>query len=1096
MFGQPIYFFLRLILQLIFSRTMKKLFNRSRHFAAFLMGLLLAIPAMAQPPAGAVAAKPNIIYYAGGKCDFYDVNSNLLLSVDAAEAGWSATPAKAAWVVVTPSSGGYYEFPNYSSNAPTCSTREYLQPFWNSDTIFNELVLLSGVNSTANLMFKPKQIVKVTNYDFSKTFTANTDYTVSGKTITQKSSAVSNTYVVKGGVKGNGQSNGLMNTNPTSWTCVTYIPDRGDWGAKTIFGYKGDLLPKTMSKLKNKQALVIQAYGMSITAGLNVSGFAGDDKNFKPTKPYMHSYVDLLGEGLLAKFGGNITMINGSCGGKTVAWIDQYCKSMVNPNNPDLVILDMGMNDIWGTSNASFKASMQSCIDKIKKDCPNAEFILIGNMLPDVNSQGSPSNGDALMYGFLSQLKSLEASGIAVMDMTTMSDTVYRRKGAKHCTANSLHPNDYLARWYAQGLLEVFNDGSSPSPNSGKTYYVNTTGNNTDGLTLATAWTSLSKVNAQVFQPGDRVLFEGGKTFTGNIELDALDGNIALKPVVFSTYGLGRATINTTVTNKCGFKATNLQGVHVRNLVFKGPGNGTQKDIDGILFFTDKPSGYLSNIALTNVEVFGFGYCGMRFYSSWSATVKAGYRGVRIDSCSVHDCRENGIVSFAYDDQTTNFYHHRDFQIRNTEVYNITGYAAGSHKGSGIVLSQIDYSVIERCVAYNTGTLNSACGGPGGIWVWSADNVTIQYCESHHNSSGSSTGCDGLGFDLDGGVTNSIVQYCYSHDNDGAGYLLGNFTGARAWGSNTVRYNISINDARTNNSAVTLFTAPNTTWNGLNFYNNTVYVSGSTKNKYTTFGAFQMTDYGTNMSGVKCYNNIFQVSGSGSAAPLSLVHVPATFLPQNPVFTGNLYWSSGGTFKITYGNSYSSLSAFRATGNEKLNGNGLGVEADPLLTGTSNAAALLYPKENNSLNQFQLVSNSPAKDAGLDLFKEMGLTVGARDFWGSSIPAGTKFDIGAHEFGGVVSSVTDVPKKTYFRIQSNPITNGVLDVELDFSNQKGNKFLLMDITGKTIYLEQNCNHINDNKMSMDVSCLPSGMYWLTLTVDGCRMQTAQVVIYQ
>lgn len=107
-----------------------------------------------------------------------------------------------------------------------------------------------------------------------------------------------------------------MNTNPTSWTCVTYIPERGDWGAKTIFGYKGDLLPKTMSKLKNKQALVIQAYGMSITAGLNVSGFAGDDKNFKPTKPYMHSYVDLLGEGLLAKFGGNITMINGSCGGK------------------------------------------------------------------------------------------------------------------------------------------------------------------------------------------------------------------------------------------------------------------------------------------------------------------------------------------------------------------------------------------------------------------------------------------------------------------------------------------------------------------------------------------------------------------------------------------------------------------------------------------------------------------------------------------------------------------------------------------------------------------------------------------------------------
>lgn len=1054
--------------------------------------LLFLLKGFSQPPAGAVAAKPNIIYYAGGKCDFYDANSNLLLSVDATEAGWSATPAKAAWVVVTPSSGGYYEFPNYSSNSPTCNSREYLQPFWKADTIFNELVLLSGVNSTANLMFKPKQIIKVTNYDFSKTFVANTDYTVNGKIITQKSAAVSATYSVKGGVKGNGQSNGLMNTNPTSWTCVTYTPDRSDWGGKSIFGYRGNDLSKTISKLKNKQSLVIQAYGMSITAGLNVSGFAGDNKNFVPTKPYMHSYVDLLGEGLLAKFGGNITTINGSCGGKTVAWIDQYCKSMVNPNNPDLVILDMGMNDIWGTTNAAFKASMQSCIDKIKKDCPNAEFILIGNMLPDVNSQGSPSNGDALMYGFLSQLKSLESQGIVVFDMTTMSDTVYRRKGAKHCTANSLHPNDYLARWYAQGLLELFNDGTTSNPSTGKTYYVNTTGNNTDGLTLATAWTSLSKVNAQIFQAGDRVLFEGGKTFTGNIELDALDGNIALQPLVLSTYGSGRATISTTVTTKCGFKATNLQGVHIKNLIFKGPGNGTQKDIDGVLFFTDKPSGYLSNVSLTNVEVSGFGFCGIRFYSSWSSTVKSGYRGVRIDSCSVHDCRENGIVSFAYDDQSTNFYHHRDFQIRNTEVYNITGYAASSHKGSGIVLSQIDYSTIERCVAYNTGTLNSACGGPGGIWVWAADHITIQNCESHHNSSGSSTGCDGLGFDLDGGVTNSVVQYCYSHDNDGAGYLLGNFPAARAWGGNTVRYNVSINDARTNNSAVTLFTAPNTTWNGLDFYNNTVYTAGSNKNKYTTFGAFQMSDYGSNMSGVKCYNNIFQVSGSGASGPLNLVHIPTTFLPQNPFFAGNLYWSSGGNFNIFYGAKYGSLSAFRSTGNEKVNGVNVGLEADPTLTGLTTNPMLLYPKTNASLNQFQITTTSPAKDGGLDLSKEFGLVVGSEDFWGGSIPVNGKYDIGAHEFGAV-ASVGELAKNPWFQVQSNPIMGDVLSIEILKNTEAAATIYLFDITGKNLKIEQPVQ--GESMIKMEVSHIPSGLYWLVLKSENQRLQTSQVVIY-
>ena len=58
----------------------------------FFYFFLCLLNGFSQPPAGAVAAKPNIIYYAGGKCDFYDANSNLLLSVDATEAGWSATP--------------------------------------------------------------------------------------------------------------------------------------------------------------------------------------------------------------------------------------------------------------------------------------------------------------------------------------------------------------------------------------------------------------------------------------------------------------------------------------------------------------------------------------------------------------------------------------------------------------------------------------------------------------------------------------------------------------------------------------------------------------------------------------------------------------------------------------------------------------------------------------------------------------------------------------------------------------------------------------------------------------------------------------------
>src|SRR3954466_9958841 len=47
------------------------------------------------------------------------------------------------------------------------------------------------------------------------------------------------------------------------------------------------------------------------------------------------------------------------------------------------------------------------------------------------------------------------------------------------------------------------------------TYYVSPTGNNAAaGTSAATAWQTIDRVNSKDFMPGDRVLFQGGKTFT------------------------------------------------------------------------------------------------------------------------------------------------------------------------------------------------------------------------------------------------------------------------------------------------------------------------------------------------------------------------------------------------------------------------------------------------------------------------------------------------------------------------------------------------------------------------------------------------------
>jgi len=59
------------------------------------------------------------------------------------------------------------------------------------------------------------------------------------------------------------------------------------------------------------------------------------------------------------------------------------------------------------------------------------------------------------MQGYKDQLLQLETTGIVNLDMTTLTDAIYLRKKAKDCIANPLHPNDYLARWYAQALTAL-----------------------------------------------------------------------------------------------------------------------------------------------------------------------------------------------------------------------------------------------------------------------------------------------------------------------------------------------------------------------------------------------------------------------------------------------------------------------------------------------------------------------------------------------------------------------------------------------------------------------------------------------------------------
>ena len=514
------------------------------------------------------------------------------------------------------------------------------------------------------------------------------------------------------------------------------------------------------------------------------------------------------------------------------------------------------------------------------------------------------------------------------------------------------------------------------------TYYVSPSGKNSNtGTSISKAWQTISKINSKNFV-GDTILFLGGNTFTGNMSFTSSDKGTATKPIVIGSYGTGMAIINGG--NGYGISIYNTGGFKIKDLIFQGSGRTTNTQ-DGVLVYLDKDSTMLPYINIDNIESYGFGKCGI-IIGSWKN--KSGYDGISVTNSISHDNGGRaGIFTYAQA-----YYVHKNVYIGYNKTYNNTGNAqdTATNTGSGIIVSCVDGAVIEYCTSYNNGELHSnAKGGPVGIWTSGSNNVIIQFNESHHNKSGNNL--DGGGFDFDGGTTNSTMQYNYSHDNYGPGLMIFQTKGLPSMKNNTIRYNISENDAQKSNKygAITVGsgTTDATKMQGMEIYNNTVYLDPGTNMTARGFtyrsGAF---------SAVNVRNNIFQIKKG-----IIILNILKT---TGINIQGNCYWSSGTSFKITKADTivYTSLSAFRsATGKEKVNGVSKGMQADPKFLDSVRGVTFSDPTHLNELVSYKLQNSSTLINKGLNLTGLFGTDVGFRDFWGNDITTDTLYNIGAYQ---------------------------------------------------------------------------------------------------
>jgi hypothetical protein len=525
------------------------------------------------------------------------------------------------------------------------------------------------------------------------------------------------------------------------------------------------------------------------------------------------------------------------------------------------------------------------------------------------------------------------------------------------------------------------------APAHAATYYVSSSGNDASAGTATSPWRTLARVNALTLKPGDAILLRGGDTFAGGLTFDQNDTGSASAPIVISSYGSGRATIASGAT--AGIYVHNAAGYRISNLAVVGTG----AFVSGVAFFNDLSGGVkLSYIHLDSVEASGYGRDGIEI-GSWNGAT--GFRDVEVRNAVAHDNARTGIFVYA---QQPNV--HESVLVTGSRAFNNPGIAgSATNTGSGIIVSGVNGGVIERSVAHSNGWRCDAREGPVGIWTYDSTLVRIRHNESYGNRTAGPA--DGGGFDLDQNVSMSIVEYNYSHDNDGAGFMIAHAPANDSHFGNTFRYNISQNDGRRNSYAsIEIWGRTRAT----EIYNNTIFLAPASSGAPRAVRVGNAGITGRDVAGLHFRNNIFQTTGG-----LALVEVTASQLAgaSDLRFQGNDYFASGAGFAVLWGGtSYSSLSSWRATGQEMNGSSSVGRTMDPMLTAPGQGATFDDATKLETLNAYRLKPSSPLVDAGLNLAALFSIDAGGFDFYGTAL--GGASEIGAYEQPAAAPAATEI----------------------------------------------------------------------------------------
>jgi hypothetical protein len=505
------------------------------------------------------------------------------------------------------------------------------------------------------------------------------------------------------------------------------------------------------------------------------------------------------------------------------------------------------------------------------------------------------------------------------------------------------------------------------------TFYVSPTGSDSnDGLTTGTAWQTLTKVNAATLAPGTTVLFQGGQTFSGTLDLTAVLGDVG-DPIAFGSYGTGRATIN--AANSIAVYGDDSGGnygyITIDGIDLVGNGKATNTT-HGLMFWNDDPGAVKrSGITLRNMEVSGFGQAGLLFGADPSDNGATGFADLLVEDCVVHDCGGTGIQVYG-----AALHAHTDPIIRRCTVYDCDL--------GGIIVSHADDGVAEDNIVHDCGAAYT--GGSVGMMMYQCDSTVFRGCEVYNQETPNEGG--GNGINIDFACTNCIVEYCYTHDNTGAG--LEAYGGSGTWADNTFRYCVSENNGANNQFMGAFnYATGSGAMTGLRCYNNTFHMGIAGR------GVVRIAN--NNLQG-DFINNIFYAD-NGADLIKAQTDVEGSLTPHaGLLFRGNAYHSTSSFSILWGGSSYSTMAAWRAAyaTQETISAADVSIVDNPDLVAPG--AGGIINAVPASLTAYELVTGSPMIGVGLNVTTLLGVDEGNLDFYGTTVPhgVGTGFNVGAY----------------------------------------------------------------------------------------------------